>query len=102
MFASKITLATSSTVYNLFTLMQAAQTAAVPSCNQIIITADAANGGNVYLGDSTVSSSLYGAKMNPTASLNLGPATFNGLGAESIYLMPDTTNQIIEVIATRI
>ena len=100
MNATTVTLTTSGTVYNIYTLMKAIETTISPSYNQLIITADPGNTGNVYLGDSTVSSSIFGFKLPTSASANF-PAIWNGGGLEEVYVVADANTQKLDIIARR-
>lgn len=102
MNATTVTLTTASTVYNLFTLMQAIQPTITSGFNQIFLTADAANAGNVFLGDSSVTTSIFGTQMPATGSTSFGPNSFNGLSMEAIYLVADTNSQKVEVVSSKI
>ena len=101
MNGTTVTLTTSGTAYNLFTLVKAIQAGVSPSCCQLTITADSGNGGNVYVGDSTVSTSIFGARLPANGSANF-TASFNGIGMEAFYLAGDASSQKVDIIANRI
>jgi len=96
----RITLTTASTVYNLYTLVNALEPQAV-NCSQVFVTADPTNTGNVFVGDSAVSTTQYGAKLPATASVGF-EGNFNSTQLDTIYLMPDTTLSLVDVIIQRI
>jgi len=101
MNATTVTLTTASTVYNLFTLMQAIQPTITSGFNQIFLVADQGNAGNVFVGDSSVTTSVFGNQMPATGSTSF-TVPFNGLSMEAIYLVADTNSQKVDVIASRI
>jgi hypothetical protein len=101
----QLTLTTASTVYNLYTLMRAV-TGAVPTdgilpdrVNRFSIQSDDSNQtANVFVGDSLLSSSQYGAKLAAGGSLSIGPTFGNGVCLRDFYLMGSADGTKVNVM----
>ena len=96
MAATRVTLTTSNTAYNLYTLVSAVNTSFALYGHQLTLQADIGNGGVVYIGDSTLSTTKYGASLTATGAANY-VAPFNGLGLEQVYLLGSVNGQLVDV-----
>jgi hypothetical protein len=97
MFAPQVTLTTANTVYNLQTLVKAIDAAEPGYCHQLTLQADIGNGeANVFIGDSTVSSSTYGVKLPASGASNY-ESPFNAIDLANFYLVSDTNSAKVNV-----
>jgi hypothetical protein len=81
--------------------MNAIEPGVGPACSQIIIAPDSGNSGNVFVGDSSVTTTKYGTKLAAASPALVGTGTFNGLGMESYFLVSDANAQVVHVSAQR-
>lgn len=77
-----VTLTTKNTNYDLATLLLAAAPTARIHGNQVSIQAEAANAGDVLVGDPSMTASTFDARLQPGDFLPVGP----GSGADSAHV----------------
>jgi hypothetical protein len=68
---------------------------------ELYITADNANSGSIYVGDSTLSTSNYGAELAPGDPMLPRRTAGNQIALDRVYLMASTANQKVNVIVAQ-
>jgi hypothetical protein len=97
MVSATLTLSQANTVYNLYDLLSAARPEAPKVVAELYIIADNANSGSVYVGDSTLSTSNYGAELAPGDPMLPRRTAGNQIALDHVYLMASAANQKVNV-----
>jgi hypothetical protein len=101
MVSATLTLPQANTVYNLYELLSAARPGAPKVVAELYITADNSNSESVYVGDSTLSTSNYGAELAPGDPMLPRRTVANQIALDRVYLMSNAANQKVNVIAAQ-
>jgi hypothetical protein len=104
-FMSSITLTTGGTTYNLFTLVSAIDSTLPQKCQDLLIQADTSGSAVTFIGNSNVSSTVYGVALTAGASpWSWSPSdkTSNLINLADINMVSATSSVVLHVtILTR-